>query len=58
LIAEEIGVDGDRVNVYADPAFEWHAIVIAVPGQVGDLQRRADLATSELRTLYELKADE
>jgi hypothetical protein len=55
-IAEEIGVDGDRVKVYADPAVGWHATVIAAPGQAADLQRRADLAASELRALYDLKA--
>ena len=55
-IAEEIGVSADAVKVYADPAVGWHATVIAAPGQAAGLQRRADLAASELRALYDLKA--
>jgi hypothetical protein len=54
-IAEEIHVDVDRVKVYADPAIGWHATVIATSGPAADLQLRADLAASELRTLYDLK---
>ena len=54
-IAEEIGVGADAVKVYADPAVGWHATVIAARGQAADLQRRADLAASELRALYDLK---
>ena len=55
-IAEEIGVGAETVKVYADPAVGWHATVIAAPGQAAGLQRRADLAASELRALYDLKA--
>ena len=55
-IAEEIGVSADAVKVYADPAVGWHATVIAAPGQAAGLQRRPDLAASELRALYDLKA--
>ena len=44
------------MKVDADPAVGWHATVIAAPGQAAGLQRRADLAASELRALYDLKA--
>ena len=54
-IAEEIGVGEDDVKVDADPAVGWHATVIAAPGQAAGLHRRADLAASELRALYDLK---
>jgi len=43
------------VKVFADPAVGWHATVIAARGQAADLQRRADLAASESRALYDLK---
>ena len=48
-IAEEIGVGAETVKV------GWHATVIAAPGQAAGLQRRADLAASELRALYDLE---
>ena len=54
-IAEEIGVGEDAVKVNVDPAVGWHATVITMPGQAVDLQRRADLAASEVRALYDLK---
>jgi hypothetical protein len=54
-IAVEIGVGEDAVKVDADPAMGWHATVIAAPGQAAGLQRRADLAASELRALFDLK---
>jgi hypothetical protein len=54
-VAEEIGISAACVMVRTDPAIGWHATVIGALGQTNELQRRADLAASELRTLYDLQ---
>jgi hypothetical protein len=54
MIGEQLGLSAMLVQVSADPAYGWHATVMAAPQDVIALQQQAEEIARALREQYDL----
>jgi hypothetical protein len=55
MIADRIGIGPLFVRVHPDPAYGWHARLVAAPGQEICSPQSVEDAAAELRTQFDLK---